>query len=104
MNVGQVVFSKCGRDKGNAFVVIETRHEYLYLVDGKLRTLDKPKKKKIKHVQPVNHVINLAEMESSIGGRALQDADIRKELKAFAERSIPHEIREGGRSHCQKMM
>jgi ribosomal protein L14E/L6E/L27E len=79
MVVGQVVFAKCGRDKGKPFIVINIHEDYLYLVDGKLRTLNKPKKKKAKHVQPTNHVANLA-----TNGRALQDADIRKHLKTFA--------------------
>jgi len=104
MSIGQVVFAKCGRDKGKAFVVINVQEEYLYLVDGILRTLNKPKKKKVKHVRPVNHIVNL-----EVAGRALQDADIRKELKAFATRLMPQQnaaafIREGGRSRCQKTM
>jgi len=81
MSIGQVVFAKAGRDKGDAFVVILLQNEYLYLVDGKRRTLDKPKKKKAKHVQPVNYISDVvAEC------RTLQDADIRKELKLFATR------------------
>jgi len=91
MMVGQLVFAKSGRDKGKAFIVIDIHEDYLYLVDGKLRTLDRPKKKKAKHVQPTNVV---AELKTD--GRALQDADIRKHLKAF--------IGEGGRTHCQKTM
>jgi len=91
MTRGQVVFSKSGRDKGKTFIVINVHEEYLYLVDGKLRTLDRPKKKKAKHVQPTNVV---AELKTD--GRTLQDADIRKHLKAF--------IDEGGRAHCQKTM
>jgi len=83
MSIGQVVFAKCGRDKGKAFVVINVQDEYLYLVDGKLRTLDKPKKKKAKHVQPTNYIANL-----NVLGRALQDADIRKELKAIVTKSV----------------
>ena len=79
VSVGQVVFAKAGRDKGNVFIVISLQDEYLYLVDGKRRTLDKPKKKKVKHVQPANYVANV-----TMDCRALQDADIRKELKAFA--------------------
>jgi len=75
IQTGQVVFSKQGRDKGNAMIVISTEAEYVYLVDGKLRTLDKPKKKKIKHIQPTNHIADL-----KTDGRALQDADIRKQL------------------------
>jgi len=82
MNIGQVVFAKAGRDKGNAFIIVNLQDEYLYLVDGKRRTLDKPKRKKAKHVQPVNYIANVIIMD----GRALQDADIRKELKAFATR------------------
>ena len=75
IQTGQVVFSKQGRDKGNVMIVINTEAEYVYLVDGKLRTLDKPKKKKIKHIQPTNHIADL-----KTDGRALQDADIRKQL------------------------
>ena len=72
---GQVVFSKSGRDKGKAFVVIKTDAEYVYLADGKLRTLDRLKKKKIKHVQPTHYMADL-----TTDGRALQDADIQKEV------------------------
>ena len=80
MTIGQVVFTKCGRDKGRAFVTINVENEYLYLVDGKLRTLNKPKKKKAKHVQLTNFVASL-----DVGSRGLQDADIRKILAAFAK-------------------
>jgi len=76
MDIGQVVFSKNGRDKGKAFVIINIEDNYLYLVDGKLRTLNKPKKKKLKHVQPVNYIATL-----TTDGRDLQNADIQKELK-----------------------
>jgi ribosomal protein L14E/L6E/L27E len=95
MTLGTIVFSKKGRDKGRAMVVLKTENEYLYLVDGKLRTLDKPKKKKAKHVQPTNTQV---EMQPKCG-RALQDADIRKQLRQYVEA-----IREGGKSHCQKTM
>jgi len=78
IKTGQVVFSKSGRDKGKSFVVIDVQDEYLFLVDGKLRTLSNPKKKKVKHVQPTNHVCEL-----QTDGRALQDANIRKQLAMF---------------------
>ncbi|MCL1786988.1 MAG: KOW domain-containing RNA-binding protein [Defluviitaleaceae bacterium] len=76
--VGQMVFAKCGRDRGKAFIVLNICKDYLYLVDGKGRTLQAPKKKKAKHVQPTGNVADL-----KTDGRALQDADIRKHLKAF---------------------
>ena len=49
--VGQLVISKSGHDKGRKFLIKAIEGEYLYLIDGKHRPLDHPKKKKIKHVQ-----------------------------------------------------
>ena len=94
MTIGTIVFSKKGRDKGRAMVVLKCEGEYLTLADGKLRTIDKPKKKKIKHVQITKIVV---EMQPKCG-RALQDADIKKCLKNF------NEVPEGGKEHCQKTM
>ena len=45
--------SKAGHDKGQMYVILKEEGEYLYLVDGKTRGVDNPKKKKKKHVQPV---------------------------------------------------
>ena len=81
MNVGQIVFSKRGRDKGQAMIVIAVDGEYAYLVDGRLRPLGKPKKKKVKHIQPTNEVVAL----DLSCGRDLQDADIRKYLAGLGQ-------------------
>ncbi|WP_019107901.1 KOW domain-containing RNA-binding protein [Peptoniphilus senegalensis] len=44
---GQVVRSKKGRDEGKVFVITEIiDKDFLCLVDGKLRKLDRPKKKR----------------------------------------------------------
>ena len=51
---GQVVYSKSGHDKTLPFVVLRVDGEYLYLADGKRRTLEHPKKKKQKHVHKTN--------------------------------------------------
>lgn len=53
-NVGEIVISKAGHDKGKYFVIVKSDSEYVYLVDGVVRTVDRPKKKKIKHVQIVH--------------------------------------------------
>ena len=84
MNVGQVVFSKCGRDKGCAMIVVRCEGEYVYLADGRLRLLAKPKKKKIKHIQLTHCMVDLT-CDRVDMGRGLQDADIRKFLKLFWE-------------------
>lgn len=57
--VGRVVMSKAGRDKGKFFVVHSVIDEKnVLLVDGKLRKLNKLKKKKLKHLQITTHVFS----------------------------------------------
>ena len=53
MNISDVVVSTAGHDQGEIFYVIDTDDQFLYLANGKDRTLDKPKRKKRKHVQKV---------------------------------------------------
>ena len=79
MQPGMVVLSKCGRDKGRPLVVLSVQGEYILLADGDMRRLNKPKKKKVKHVQPTHTVFDLM----STAPRALCDADIRKWLSDF---------------------
>ena len=53
INISDVVVSTTGRDAGNWFYVINEDPVFLYLANGKDRTLEKPKRKKRKHVQKV---------------------------------------------------
>lgn len=48
---GMLARSKAGHDAGKIYVIIDTDDAYVYLADGRIRTLGKPKKKKKKHVQ-----------------------------------------------------
>ena len=53
LNIADVVKSTAGRDQGKLFYVIGTDPVYLTLANGKDRTLEKPKRKKRKHIQKV---------------------------------------------------
>ena len=44
---GMFAVSKAGHDKGRLYVIIEVDDSYVYLADGRLRPLDKLKKKKL---------------------------------------------------------
>ena len=82
--VGQVVYSKCGHDKGKACIVTEIEEDFLYLTDGKSRKMDKPKKKKTKHVQITNYYDD--ELKTKIeNGEYLLDADFVKALKKYSD-------------------
>lgn len=51
ISLGQLVISKVGRDSGRKFIVLSITDElYVNLVDGDLRKVEKPKKKKVKHL------------------------------------------------------
>lgn len=81
--VGQVVKSRAGRDKGNIFLVLDIIDDkYIYVVDGDIRKLDNPKKKKITHVIVYNTIIpELKEKMKS--GVKINNAYIKKLLEPF---------------------
>ena len=81
VTVGDLVVSRAGRDKGRPFVVLRAEEGFVYLVDGDLRKLDRPKKKTRMHVKPYPKKgpcrMDLSE------GNGLCDADIRKRIAAL---------------------
>ena len=48
-----VVASTAGRDQGELFYVLETDDQFVTLVNGRNRPVEKPKRKKRKHVEKV---------------------------------------------------
>lgn len=82
MNVvlGQVVYSKAGRDDGKIFIItglIDTK--YAYISDGDLRRVENPKKKKIKHLVITKDIIDSIAQKVSTDIR-VTNAEIRKAL------------------------
>ncbi|MDO5755679.1 MAG: KOW domain-containing RNA-binding protein [Tissierellia bacterium] len=58
LSIGQVVRSLKGRDAGKVAMVLDIiDSSYVLVVDGKRRTLEHPKKKKVKHLQPFNKIL-----------------------------------------------
>ena len=53
LTIADVVLSTAGRDAGKLFYVIGTEANLLLLVNGKDRTIEKPKRKKRKHASKV---------------------------------------------------
>ena len=65
--IGRLVISVAGHDKGSAFCVLAQDGEYLYLADGRQRKVQKPKRKKLKHVK----LINSAAYSGSVSNKAV---------------------------------
>lgn len=50
LNRGALVQAIQGRESGEVFLVLNADDEYAYLVNGKTRTIEQPKKKNKKHL------------------------------------------------------
>lgn len=55
-NISKLCISRAGHDTGKLYAVIAENEEFCFLSDGKIRTLDKLKKKRKKHVQMITHL------------------------------------------------
>ena len=86
LTIADVVLSTAGRDVGHMFYVIGTDGPFLMLVNGKDRTLDKPKRKKQKHVQKVLRIETRVAVKLQNGDKVL-NSELRKEL-AFLGREL----------------
>ena len=60
---GRIVVSTAGRDKDRYFVVLSVQDGYCLISDGKVRKVDMPKKKKMKHLRVTEFFLEtIAEM------------------------------------------
>ena len=80
-SVGDMVISLCGHDKGRYLIVIAVDGDSIIVCDGKARSAEKQKKKKIKHVKALglhsDLINNLQPYEV--------DAKVRREIKRLRE-------------------
>lgn len=77
--VGMLAKSKCGHDAGNIYVIIDVDETYVYLADGRIRTMDKLKKKKKKHIQLIKEKYDIADAT---------DVSIKRLLKKWNKEEI----------------
>ena len=84
--ISDVVVSTAGREKGKLFYVIGTDPVYLMLANGKDRTLDKPKRKKRKHVRKVLRAETRVAAKIASGDKVL-NSELRRDL-AFLSREM----------------
>ena len=82
LQLGQLVRSRAGRDQGRYFMVSAlVDSEYVYLVDGQLRKMEKPKKKKRKHLE--SRKVYFSSLRQKLeGGQTVFDYEVRQALQA----------------------
>ena len=86
IHISDVVVSTAGHDKGSLFYVIATDEGFLYLANGKDRSLDKPKLKKRKHVKKVLRAETRVAARLRPGDKVL-NSELRRDL-AYLSRDM----------------
>ena len=81
--IGDVVSSTAGRDQGCLFYVVSTEDQYVTLVNGRNRPLEKPKRKKR------NHVVKVLRSETRVAeklrsGDKVLNGELRRDLASLS--------------------
>ena len=78
-----IVISLNGRDLNKIFFVLGIEDEYVLLADGKGRKIEKPKRKKLKHVQFVSKS-DCRVSEKIRNNEKLTNSDLRRALAQYS--------------------
>lgn len=79
--VGRLALSTAGRDKERIFMILDIIDEqYVHIADGDLRTMDKPKKKKLKHLKLLPETLDGIAQKLKQGSK-VYDAEIRSAIR-----------------------
>ena len=79
-----LIVSKAGRDQGQLFYVIDADEQYVYLADGKSRRLEKPKRKKRKHIEQIPRTESRIAEKIRNGDKVL-NSELRRELAVIGQ-------------------
>ena len=90
LTIADVVVSTAGRDAGTLFYVLEADDTWLSLVNGKDRTIEKPKRKKRKHTSKVLRSETRVAEKIRSGDKVL-NSELRRDL-AYLSREMQSEV------------
>jgi len=90
IEIGSIVLSKAGRDSGNYFIVVKQEKEFAYIVDGGLRKVEKPKKKKLKHLSSTKETHEVLK-DKFLSGKKVFDSEVKSALRVIKEKLIEGE-------------
>ena len=86
LTIADVVLSTAGHDAGKLFYVLETDDVWLTLVNGKDRSIEKPKRKKSKHTRKVLRSDTRVAAKLRSGDKVL-NSELRRDL-AYLSREM----------------
>ena len=63
VETGMAARSLAGHDKGQWYLILRVEGKEVWLIDGRTRTKDRPKKKNIRHIQPARAQADVERMD-----------------------------------------
>ncbi len=74
--------SLSGHDKNQYYLIFKKEEEFVYLVNGRTKLLEKPKKKNLKHIQIIK---KLPEEVKEILREEVTDITVKKAIKTYEQ-------------------
>lgn len=79
--IGKFATSIAGHDQSQMYVIVAEKGDFVYLCDGKYKTLSKPKKKRKKHIQIINCTVEKELFNKLLNQEKVMDEQIKYALK-----------------------
>ncbi|MBQ6695965.1 MAG: KOW domain-containing RNA-binding protein [Lachnospiraceae bacterium] len=79
--IGRFAISKAGHDKDTLYVIVAQEEGFVYLCDGKYHTLEKPKKKSVKHINLCRASVSEELCRRIIGKEKVFDHEVKYAIK-----------------------
>lgn len=90
-NLGQLVISTAGRDKGKYMLVVKLLDsKTVYVADGELRTIEKPKKKNVIHLKALNKRADYVAQKLE-NNRRVYNEEVRRALEELLDADLTDE-------------
>ncbi|MDD2969187.1 MAG: KOW domain-containing RNA-binding protein [Lachnospiraceae bacterium] len=81
--IGTLVKSKAGHDKGTIYIVISEDEKNVYVSDGRLKSVELPKKKNIRHIQPIKKGRSDELVNKLLQQMPVRDEEIKRIIKLY---------------------
>ena len=89
--IADVVVATAGREKGQWYYVVAADDEFLYLANGKDRSLEQPKRKKRKHAKKVLRSETRVAVKLRAGDKVLS-SELRRDLAYLSQNTQSNAI------------
>ena len=81
----KLAISRAGHDKDSIYVIVKEEADLVYLADGKLKPLEKPKRKNRKHIQVIEKLPK--EITEVFTQQDFRNEEIKRAIKLYQKQT-----------------